>query len=460
MGKHFDRAEVLFDQGRYELAEKELRAEIAENPTSADAHALLCVCLINQNKQPKNLIESIQFLAQHQKFSKEELESIEYALSIDANNPWYHYVLAMYYYRRGNLEQAKKQIEVAIGLNPNSAHYFYILACFLFDIGNRQFEGLALSSRGLSEVFKIYLNRYYLKSVFTPLKKSLALAPNSISSLNLLTNLLVTTGRYKQALESSRTALSLAPNNAKAQDLHGKILSECGKYAEAIEYFKEALKIDPNYTQAKNNLLEAMRLHYYWIYQWISVTNWRGKVVFASLFPVMIVSLLFIRVIITGSVNIKTPWENLPFAIIFFEMVIGSTAQWIFNYFLIKSKKARFLLIDRDAIVSKYVLSLSVTILLLMCACLLPLDSPFRSLAMNIVGITGGILVPPFTFSAVKEIKSRTLPISYQCVVVAVGLINLILYFQNREMIFVLELFMLLVIATPVPAVYNCKTTA
>ena len=47
MGKHFDRAEVLFDQGRYELAEKELRAEIAKNPQSADAHALLSMCLIN-----------------------------------------------------------------------------------------------------------------------------------------------------------------------------------------------------------------------------------------------------------------------------------------------------------------------------------------------------------------------------------------------------------------------------
>ena len=59
MGKHFDRAEVLFDQGRYELAEKELRAEIAKNPQSADAHALLSMCLINQKKQPRNLIERL-----------------------------------------------------------------------------------------------------------------------------------------------------------------------------------------------------------------------------------------------------------------------------------------------------------------------------------------------------------------------------------------------------------------
>jgi tetratricopeptide (TPR) repeat protein len=460
MGKHFERAEVLFDRGRYELAEKELRAEIAQNPKSADAHALLAVCLINQKKQSKNLIDSIQLLIQQQKLPKEGLESIQYALSVDANNSWYHYVLAMYWYHHGNLGRAKQQIDVAIGLDPNSAHYFYTLACILFDLGNFKYNGMVAATRGWAELFKSYLIRSYLKPVFAPLKKSLALDPNSLASLNLLTNLYVTTGKYKQALESSQAALSRDPNNAKAQDLHGQILNGCGRYADAIEYFKVALTIDPNYTQAKNNLLEAMRSHYYWIYPWISLYSSRGAWVFASLIPVMFILQPLIRYIITGSVNIKTPLENLGFVIIFFVMVIGGSAPWIFNYFLIKTKKARFLLTDRDAIISNYALSGAVAVLLWMYACLLPMDSPFRSLAMNIVGITGGILVPPFTFSAVKEIKSRILPISYQCIVVAFGLINLILYFQNREMIFVLELFMLLVIATPVPAVYNCKTTA
>jgi tetratricopeptide (TPR) repeat protein len=459
MGKHFDRAEVLFGQGRYELAEKELRAEIAENPKSADAHALLSMCLGNQKKQSNNLINSIQSIAQQRKKSNEELESIEYALSLEPNNDWYHCVLAMYWYRRVNFDRAKKQIEVAISLNPNSPNYFFVLACILFDSGNLKYNGMSATSRGFTELFKSYLIRYYLKPVFIPLKRSLTLDPNYISSLNLLTEVLVITGKYEQALEGSQTALFLAPNNAKSQDLHGKILSECGKYGEAIEYFQAALKIDPNYTQAKNNLLEAMRSHYYWIYPWISINSSRGKWVFVSLIPSMVILLPLIRYIITGSVNIKTPWENLGFVMLFFVMVISFTAQWIFNYFLIKEKKAIFLLTDRDAIISNYALSGAIAILLWMYTCLLPMDSEFRSLAMNIVGITGGILVPPFTFSAVKEIKSHILPVAYQCVVVTFGLINLILYFQDRETIFVLELFMLSVIATPIPAVYNCTTT-
>jgi tetratricopeptide (TPR) repeat protein len=167
MGKHFERAEVLFEQGRYELAEKELRAEIAQNPKSADAHALLAVCLINQKKQSKNLIDSIQLLIQQQKLPKEGLESIQYALSVDANNSWYHYVLAMYWYHHGNLGRAKQQIDVAIGLDPNSAHYFYTLACILFDLGNFKYNGMVAATRGWAELFKSYLIRSYLKPVFS-----------------------------------------------------------------------------------------------------------------------------------------------------------------------------------------------------------------------------------------------------------------------------------------------------
>jgi Tfp pilus assembly protein PilF len=459
MGKHLQRAEVLFNQGRYELAEQELRAEIAQNPQSANAHALLSMCLINQKKQPKNFIDSIQFLLEQQKLSNEELESIEYALSIDSNNAWYHYVLAMYWYRCGNLDRAKNQIEIALGLNPNSAYFHYILACILFDIGNLKYSGMASVSRGFMDFFKSYFIGFYLEPVFTPLKKSLALDPNSIASLNLLTNLYVTTGKHKQALESSLTALSRDPNNAMAQDLHGQILTNCGKYAEAIGYFQAALSIDPNYTQAKNNLLEAMRSKYYWIYPWVSLSHKKGKLVFASLIPAMFISLPLIRYLVTGSVNIKTPWENLGFAVIFFVTVIGFPAPWIFNYFLIKGKKARFLLTDRDAVISNYALSLAITVLLWMYACLLPLDSPFRSLVMNLVGITGGILVPPFTFSAIREVKSPILPIVYQVLVGIVGLINLMFYFfQGGVMMFLLILFAILVIATPVAAIYNCKT--
>lgn len=221
------------------------------------------------------------------------------------------FYLFIYWYYRNDFAQAIAAIEIAIELKANSAVYFYVLACILFDLGNLKYNETPPQALIWIELFKIHSMRSYLKPVFEPLQKSLILNPNSIFSLNLLTNLFIETGRYQAALQNSQTALSIDPNNAKAQDLHGYILSECGRYAEAIGYFEAALTINPNYTQAKNNLLEAIRSKHCWIYPWISLTYSRGRRIFVSLIPVTILSLLLIKYIITGRIDINTPLENL-----------------------------------------------------------------------------------------------------------------------------------------------------
>ena len=50
MGAHYQRACLLFNQGRYELAERELREELAENPHYGRAHAFLGRCLAQQKR--------------------------------------------------------------------------------------------------------------------------------------------------------------------------------------------------------------------------------------------------------------------------------------------------------------------------------------------------------------------------------------------------------------------------
>ena len=57
MGVHYERARVLSMQGRYELAERELREELAENPHYGQAHAFLGRCLAQQKRLPEALAE-------------------------------------------------------------------------------------------------------------------------------------------------------------------------------------------------------------------------------------------------------------------------------------------------------------------------------------------------------------------------------------------------------------------
>ena len=123
MGKHLDRANILLDLDKYDLAETALRQEIAENPDSDIAHGSLARCLINQRK-----LDSVT------------LETLEYALSLNAENDWLHYLFAVYWHMKGEFKQAQQAIGIAIELDPNCALYFDTLARSLFDRGNDNFK--------------------------------------------------------------------------------------------------------------------------------------------------------------------------------------------------------------------------------------------------------------------------------------------------------------------------------
>jgi tetratricopeptide (TPR) repeat protein len=421
MGKHFDRAQILIEQNRYDLAEKELREEIAENPDFDRAYSNLALCLINQ-----------------QNLGSETLDLIDYALSLNVENDWNHYLLAMYWYNKDDLNRARLSIEVAIELDPNSSFYFHILACILFDRGKNKFTIDVQISRGLLSICESYFIRSYLKSVFPPLEKSLALDPNYLPAINLMTNLLITTGRTKRALLSSRAALSIDPNHAITHKLHGQILTELGKYTVAIEHFQSALSIDPNFQEAKDGLLEAMRSQY-WIYPLISMTNWRGKLVFFLTFPVGIFAAILVRDLASRFIYGNPPLELVIFAITIAIVVVSFPAQWIFNLFLQLDPKNKFLITVRDAIIANYAAGLTGTILLSIYATMLFDNTPTRTTAMTIVAILGGIVIPIVTFLPVHRQtrlsrKSLKLSIGYQLGVGILGIINIAIYFKFHHL--------------------------
>jgi tetratricopeptide (TPR) repeat protein len=439
MSKHFDRAQILIQQGRYDLAEEELRQEIVKNPDSDRGYGYLALCLINQ-----------------QKLTDETLGLIDYALSLNVENDWNHYLFALYWYNKNNFDRAEAAIKVAIELNPNSEHYFYILACILFDRGKSQFALHAMASRGAMNLWESYFIRSYLKHVRSPLEQSLALNPQYLPALNLLTNLLITTGQTKLALASSQRALEIDPNNANAHNLHGKILTECGKYTEAIEYFRSTLRIDPSFKGAKEGLLEAMRSQY-WIYPWISMTNWRGKLVFFSTFPVGIFAAILVRDL-ASRIDGNPPLELAVFAIMITIIVVSFPAQWIFNLFLQSDPKNKFLIVVRDTIISSYVAGLTVTFLLSIYATMFFDNTPARSMAMTLVGLIGGIVIPVITFLPVNsQTRSPVLSIGYQIGVGILGIVSILIYLSFHRLGIIGYTFGFLVLLSPLVAIHSSE---
>ena len=50
MSAHYQRACLLYQQSRYDMAANELRLALTQEPNRADYHALLALCLAEQEK--------------------------------------------------------------------------------------------------------------------------------------------------------------------------------------------------------------------------------------------------------------------------------------------------------------------------------------------------------------------------------------------------------------------------
>jgi tetratricopeptide (TPR) repeat protein len=463
MGKHLDRAEILLDLDKYDLAEKELRQEIAENPDSDLAHGSLARCLINQRK-----------------LGAETLEIVEYALALNPENDWLHYLLAVYWHMSGNFDRAQTAIGVSIELDPNVSLYFDTLARILFDRGNDRFKthsrrimlivfvfsrGLLLPIYwGIFTICKDYWIRSYLRPVIAPLEKSLSLDPEYLSALNLQTQLLIQTNRPHRALANSLDALRIDPSDDTAHRLHAQVLLILGKYIAARDHFQSALNIDPSSKESKAGLLEAVRSQY-WVYPWISVTNWRGILVLGIVFS------------ITVTLGISTIWFKsdgifvFSICLVFIPLAsISLAAKPIFNLFLQLRSKHRLLMTSSisiwGTILGNYIASLiiaavsSVYLLSFLAAVLDNASAWVLAMAIPILLIFAGIFISVATFlPAIARNEARFLSTVYQSVVGGLGIVSIVATYclgVNQVGTFY-SIFFWLVIASPAVAFYISK---
>ena len=65
MNQPLTRAQLLYHQSRYDLAEQEVRRVLGEMPHDAAAHALLALCLVEQEKYDDAQAEAERILRQY-----------------------------------------------------------------------------------------------------------------------------------------------------------------------------------------------------------------------------------------------------------------------------------------------------------------------------------------------------------------------------------------------------------
>jgi tetratricopeptide (TPR) repeat protein len=220
MGVHLDRAWLLFEQSRYDLAEQEIKQEFADAPDNASAHALLALCLTHRERYD------------------EATEAARTAVGLAPALAFAHYVLALVFNDRNHLPEAEEAVQEAIRLDPEDANYYSLLSGVRY--GQRRWaDALAAAEQGLQ------------------------IDAEHVGCNNHRAQALVKLGRQGEAGLTLETALARDPDNAFTHANRGWSLLHEGKADKALEHFYEALRLDPNLDWARAGMIEAIKARYF-----------------------------------------------------------------------------------------------------------------------------------------------------------------------------------------------------
>ncbi len=221
----YNRARLLAEQGRYELAMEEAAAYLAKHPNSSRGHTLLSFCQSEKGAH------------------KQAIQQAQQALGLAPDDDFCHFALARAYYYDNNLKEAEAAISIALNLDPDDPDYHAQAAMVFHE--QRKFEK-ALNSA----------------------KAGLRLDPNNSTCRNMQVITLLETNSISEAEQIVDQALRLTPESAFAHTAQGWVSLHHGNDETARESFREALRIKPDSKWARQGMMEALKaknLFYRWV---------------------------------------------------------------------------------------------------------------------------------------------------------------------------------------------------
>jgi len=210
------RALILHQQGRHDMAEKELRQFLTATPESAFALALLAISL-----------------AELQRRDEAETAARE-AIGHEPDLAFAHYALARVLTDRNRLEDASAAIQEAVRLEPADADY-----------------------HGMNAAIELGKERW--QAALDAAETGLQMDPEHVACNNLRAMALVKLGRQSEAGTTIDNALSREPENSFSHANKGWTLLEQGRRKEALTHFRESLRLEPGNEWARSGLVEALK---------------------------------------------------------------------------------------------------------------------------------------------------------------------------------------------------------
>ena len=314
MNAHVERARVLLHQSRHEMAERELRQALANNPEDPSAHAMLAVSLSAQKK-----------------FAEANAEA-RAAVHQAPHLPYSHYVLSRVYEAEDRHQEAELAIYEAIRLDPEEADYFAQLA-------------------------SIKCNQKQWATALQAAEQGLQLDAENIESTNLRAIALVKLGRKQEAVTTIDGALARDPENDVTHANQGWTLLQKGEPVRAMEHFREALRLNPGLEWAREGIIEALKARHL-IYRlmlryffWISKLSNRAQ--WGFIIGAYILFRLLNKWAETNPAVAPFVWPVLIFYLIF--AFLSWSAAALFNLLLRLNRFGRLALSRQQTVTSNWV---------------------------------------------------------------------------------------------------------
>ncbi len=378
MNANVQRALLLFDQSRHDLAETELRQALAADPYDSFAHSLLGLCL-----------------AKRQRF-QDATDEAQQAIHQAPDSPFAHYALASILQDRDRTKEARISVQEALRLDPSEPDYFALLASI--ELSDRHWrEALAAAERGLQ------------------------LEAEHVACNNLRAIALVKLGRKAEAGATIDAALARNPENSVTHANQGWTLLEGGDPKRALEHFREALRLDPDNDWARQGIIEALKARN-WIYAvMLRYFLWMSRLSSQAQWAVIVGGYIGNRLlgVLAQSKPALAPWI-LPIRIIYVAFALLTwTADPLFNLLLRLNRFGRLVLSREQTVASNWIGAALLLALLALAGCFL---SKF-SVPWLVAAIVFGFLILPLagTFKCAAGWPRKTMAI-YTGVMAAAGI--------------------------------------
>lgn len=301
---HRERGWLLVQQRRPELAEREFRMALLQDPHDADAHALLALVLADQEGR-----------------GAEALEEARAAVALAPDEPFPYFAEARVHLEAERWDEARRAAEEAIRADPGDPLHYVVLSAA--HAGRRRWnEALAAADQALE------------------------IDPEHTGASNLRASALVHLGRRDEAAATLHGTLARAPESSDTHANQGWARLHAGDRKGALGHFREALRLDPESgwaregfaeaLKARNPLYAAMLRYFLWMDRLPARTRW--LVLLGGYFGYR-----FVRS--TADANPELAPLLTPLMIAYVAFVLLSwTAPQIFNSVLLASSDGRYVL--------------------------------------------------------------------------------------------------------------------